>query len=212
MWSWFRFFFNIIVIVVMISTAISIELTPLPWFATFWFCNMKYCWTRHYRWCCCIHRSRHVMACLNHATNMHAPLHWLNNRLSRVCAGAPYLSTNTSSHRRTSGNVFLRSQCNWKIDVAFACTRNFPLNAMRFSQIRMERGGMGANVMGMCVLTYISFQLSPPSALLLWFQMDFHFHFPFLSCSLHCDDYERNETKRVFLMADKARVMRLFIT
>lgn len=146
----------------------------------------------------------------NHATNMHAPLHWLNNRLSRVCAGAPYLSTNTSSHRRTSGNVFLRSQCNWKIDVAFACTRNFPLNAMRFSQIRMERGGMGANVMGMCVLTYISFQLSPPSALLLWFQMDFHF--PFLSCSLHCDDYERNETKRVFLMADKARVMRLFIT
>lgn len=36
-----------------------------------------------------------------------------------------------------------------------------------------------ANVMGMCVLTYISFQLSPPSALLLWFQMEFHFPFLF---------------------------------
>lgn len=185
----------------MINTAISIELTPLPWFASFWFCNMKYCWTRHYSWCCCIHRSRHVMACSNHATNMHAPLHWLNNRLSRVCAGAPYLSADTSSHRSTSGNVFLRSQCNWKIDVAFACTRNFPLNAMRFSQIRMAEEPEREEGWGQMLWVYVSwliFHFSCP--LLQLFSFDFKwififiFLFFFMFASLWWLRTTRNET------------------
>lgn len=197
MWSWFRFFFNIIVIVVMISTAISIELTPLPWFASFWFCNIKYCWTRHYSWCCCIHRSRHVMACSNHATNIHAPLHWLNNRLSRVCAGAPYLSPNTSSHRSTSGNVFLRSQCKWKIDVAFACTRNFPLNAMRFSQIRMaeepEREGVGGKCYGYVCLDLYFISVVPSFSSSPLISNGFSFSFSFMFASLWWLRTKRNE-------------------
>lgn len=129
---------------------------------------------------------------------MHAPLHWLNNRLSRVCAGAPYLSTDTSSHRSTSGNVFLRSQCKWKIDVAFACTRNFPLNAMRFSQIRIaeepEREGGGWQMLWVCV-SWLIFHFSCP--LLQLFSFDFKWIFIFLFfmfASLWWLRTKRNET------------------
>lgn len=194
MWSWFPFFFNIII---MIITAISIELTPLPWFTSFWFCNMKYCWccccnwTRHYSWCC-IHRSRHVMACSNHATNMHAPLHWLNNRLSRVCAGAPYLSTDTSSHRSTSWNVFLRSHATGKLMwllLALVIFHRMQWDFLKFGWLKGWRE-VGKCYGYMCLDLYFISNF-PSSTLLLWFQMDFHF--PFFSCSLHCDDYERNE-------------------